>query len=91
MFNPFFLRVSFQGAGRRICRFLRVGGLLGIAGLVACEDAGGAGRGEDNFDGPVHDVGNSLVDGVAGNVLGDVDIVVLLLHDVGRMILWVIR
>ena len=83
----FFLRVSFPGAGTRICRFLRVAGLLGVAGLlhartllrvasmVASAGAGILGWSENNFDGPVHDLQNSLVVGVAGNVLGNAGIV----------------
>ena len=88
VFDRFFPSVSFPGAGRRICRFLRVAGLLGVVGFCACEDAfeggeyvsssgtGAAGWGEDNLGGPLHDFENSVVDGVASNVLGDANIVV---------------
>ena len=43
---------------------------------VASAGTGFSGWSEDNFDGPAHDFENSLVDGVAGNVLGDADSVV---------------
>ena len=42
---------------------------------VASAGTGVSGWGENNFDGPVHDLQNSLVVGVAGNVLGNAGIV----------------
>ena len=42
---------------------------------VASAGPGVSGWGENNFDGLVHDLPNSLVDGATGNVLGDMDIV----------------
>ena len=54
--------------------------------------AGGgvSGRGENVLDGLVHDLPNSLVDGAAGDVLGTWTLLGLL-HDVGRVLLGVIR
>ena len=54
--------------------------------------AGGctSGRGENDADGVVHDLPNSLVDGFTGKVLGHGHLWGLL-HNVGRMLSGVIR
>ena len=87
---PFFPRVSFQGAVRRICRFLRflrAACRLGVALLLDARTifegykggwgfsgASGAGRSEIESEGSLLDLPNSLVAVGTANALGDVDI-----------------
>ena len=85
---PFFLRAFFLRCWEAISQVPQGCLSLGRGSSAGCEDdfesdeyvasagTGFSGWGEDNFDCPVHDFENSLVDGFAGNVLGDADIVV---------------
>ena len=69
---PFFPRVSFQGAGRRIRRFRRF--LRAGHKGRAFSSARGAGRSKTEFEGSLHDLPNSLVAVGLANALGDMGI-----------------
>ena len=100
--DPFFLKSLLSRCGETIskvpqgCLSFGRGSSAGYENdfegdeYVASAGTGFSGWCEDNFDGPVHDFEISLLDGVAGSVLGDADTVVAAARR-GGMLLGVIR